>query len=1397
MAYVNSQGQVRVFVRDGNLIGLGVPYVYVPPTILNLNSSTVIIAYSMRKLNTSYSGNVVRVRRSYDNAETDIPFASNGIIDSTTLKNFVDAGKALGDQDLTNWNSISYNNQQLISNGLIFNLDATNASSFSSLSVDSNNLLTNSSTINSGTVSNISYETSNGGTLGFNGSNSVINYSNQLVQTSQFTITSWVYINELPTTVRNIFSLSNDLYLNIGTSSISSTYSSSYGWITSYNTYKLNFGASFSINISDKYLNRWTEVTLVKGLTNSSIYIDGSKYSDSNTSLNFTSNYLNIGSSTQSFNGRLSTVKIWNRELTNSEVYQNYISITNNIYNQDHDALSFINASGLSQSVHINSITRLVKDLKLNGLWPKLKVVYPFVGGTEYSHKFNLKDPRDTNSAYRINFYGGWTHSLTGILPNGTNAWANTFYAPGNDSSYNGLNSNFLHMSVYSRTNNDNTGIEIGTQNNSSSPWYLQLKNGGYTYYAPGKIPTTSYNPSGQLRYLNSTSTGFYYMHRYFSYSDNYTTSNFFKDGTYLHWGGTFEILSSGAPTQSVYIGALNNGVTASNFSNREISFATVGDSLTDGEVSKLNVIIQTYQSSLGRQIGATYSSLNHKDLDIDMFINIAKLNQSQSNAIERLVSALKIEGIWHRTMAVYPMIGGNSTSHRFNLKSPHFNIIFGGGWTHSSTGAFPNGTNAYGSTGIIPRIMLSKTNSHLGFYTSTDLLSSNYDITSLMSSYQSNSSTDDFYALSARNNTSSNGNRCIVGGLNTSPMTTINVFSAVGFSFTMRGVTNQQDPTNGAYFMKNDSIDFFQQSTEGYVKFSTDSIRSITLSNNMRTTNFDMPCNREHQFTVIGDRDMTTLQAQKFGRIVERYQQDLNRSSNHNNFHKYTTGSGYVRYWYDQSGNSKHLRMDTVGSQPLIYENGDLVRENSKVSIQFDGWDDGMITPSDINFSNTRSVYFVTSGTSSGYRWNNSLGLIQQTTPSLSPSPITWTSNSRLSNWRMSGKDNPNNSGGFAQMSLWANGSDIIELYWGNGLKNASTLRRESGINVLNMYLRSTGDIFQNMEFSSNFRTDETRTGYGTGISNAASLAVGFQNYYNAGNTAYSNIKVQEIIYYGPTFSLSNKLNLDKNIYDFYKGFTYQTVDDSDADLYSLMLRLNSTQANAINNLVKGLKQYNLWNKMKAIYPMVGGNIYAHSINLKSPSYVDLSYSTSSEWRINYGYPSNSNLTTNVVFDNTGTLYKSTSLSINIYNTLKDNFRNNDFHTSYYVVSGPYTGPWWLGSAMAWRAPGSSPNVTNGLYVSPTGVTYQMDTAYTSATTSPTASYFIGNSTNMNQLYKNGILLATSSIAGTTMSNSSIAISNETSIKNSFMTFGYGLSSTDAQNLNTLVQAYQTALGR
>jgi hypothetical protein len=76
---------------------------------------------------------------------------------------------------------------------------------------------------------------------------------------------------------------------------------------------------------------------------------------------------------------------------------------------------------------------------------------------------------------------------------------------------------------------------------------------------------------------------------------------------------------------------------------------------------------------------------------------------------------------------------------------------------------------------------------------------------------------------------------------------------------------------------------------------------------------------------------------------------------------------------------------------------------------------------------------------------------------------------------------------------------------------------------------------------------------------------------------------------------------------------------------------------------------------------------------------------------------------------------------------------------------------------------------------------------------------YYIGNSKTNNEFYRNGILLATASIpVGSTMSNSDIfEFANYTGIYQSFATIGYGLTTTEAQQLNTIVQTYQTDLGR
>ena len=147
----------------------------------------------------------------------------------------------------------------------------------------------------------------------------------------------------------------------------------------------------------------------------------------------------------------------------------------------DPDVAAFLTATGITDATTSTAIDNLVLDLKGYGIWTKIKAIYPFVGGTATTHKFNLKDPQDTNAAFRLSFVGGWTHSANGALPNGTNAYADTFL--------NGLSiltnaSN--HLSYYSRTSST-TGVEVEIGSSDTASNFFQVRS-AVNYVAGGAV---------------------------------------------------------------------------------------------------------------------------------------------------------------------------------------------------------------------------------------------------------------------------------------------------------------------------------------------------------------------------------------------------------------------------------------------------------------------------------------------------------------------------------------------------------------------------------------------------------------------------------------------------------------------------------------------------------------------------------------------------------------------------------------------------------------------------------------------------------------------------------------------------------------------------------------------
>jgi hypothetical protein len=59
-----------------------------------------------------------------------------------------------------------------------------------------------------------------------------------------------------------------------------------------------------------------------------------------------------------------------------------------------------------------------------------LRAFYGFIGGTAAAHRFNWLNPYDADSAFRLNWFGGWVHNSLGAQANGKDTRANTHLDP-------------------------------------------------------------------------------------------------------------------------------------------------------------------------------------------------------------------------------------------------------------------------------------------------------------------------------------------------------------------------------------------------------------------------------------------------------------------------------------------------------------------------------------------------------------------------------------------------------------------------------------------------------------------------------------------------------------------------------------------------------------------------------------------------------------------------------------------------------------------------------------------------------------------------------------------------------------------------------------------------------
>jgi hypothetical protein len=373
----------------------------------------------------------------------------------------------------------------------------------------------------------------------------------------------------------------------------------------------------------------------------------------------------------------------------------------------DPDAQLFFNAqtgAGVTlTTTEKDAVNQWVVDSKAAGLWTKMKAVYPLVGSTATSQKFNLKNPDDTNAAYRLAFNGGWTHSSNGALPNGTNAYASTFLIPNTV-----FGAGFAAIGVYVNQALTASANPIGSTNMS-----ILIGSGFVRGANKASTNSTAFTQSpndGFIVNSRTSSTSFYFMNRNRAFQTTTVTA----------------VASYG--TTDIVLGAINTNGTIANYSNGRIAFAFCSDFLTENESLLLYQITEKYQVALSRSVYPAqsfyYNPAYNNETNAFLFSTQITDNTIQT-ATNTLVSDLKTANIFTKMKAIYPMVGGTATTHKFNLVNAQdtnaaFRLSFVGGWTHSANGAKPNGTNAYANTFLWHSAYLQRDNISLSNYIRT-----------------------------------------------------------------------------------------------------------------------------------------------------------------------------------------------------------------------------------------------------------------------------------------------------------------------------------------------------------------------------------------------------------------------------------------------------------------------------------------------------------------------------------------------------------------------------------------------------------------------------------------------------------------------------------------------------
>ena len=243
-----------------------------------------------------------------------------------------------------------------------------------------------------------------------------------------------------------------------------------------------------------------------------------------------------------------------------------------------------VQAGGTGITSTVSAATQtLFADLKACGVYDKLDALYPFLGGTAASAKWNAKNPVDTNAAFRLTFAGGMVYNQSfGIQGNASNAFADTYWVESAQTPTSANTTIGFFISV-----SGTAGYEIGRQ----YPGGWLALNGSLSNNTIGSIQNstlgnlTATTPSQAINFFGLTRT-------------NNSQVSFVRAG-----GGVQTVTRNTDVARAGQSLGILFAAGFGGYSNRGLGTAFIGDGLTTTELGCLRDAITTFNTTLGRNI--------------------------------------------------------------------------------------------------------------------------------------------------------------------------------------------------------------------------------------------------------------------------------------------------------------------------------------------------------------------------------------------------------------------------------------------------------------------------------------------------------------------------------------------------------------------------------------------------------------------------------------------------------------------------------------------------------------------------------------------------------------------------------------------------------------------------